>query len=261
MNKKIITGTIILFLISSACLFAKPKSKNKEPAQQAPIEEKHEWVDLLSFVENATTAISKQSFAVVGMSRYSNYDSMPSYYKTLSDALDAYSTSLVATNLLATLYVDSVTKEFKLEWGGKYGFQKASDEQTAIKNVIEDEEFKNSEDEALKKIVARAKLGLAENLVLLSQSYIDFINAVNNAENQFYDENLKPGIVVSDYSARVVTKEEQMEILNLLGSVKNKQYNSVLQALITVSYKALDSINSDVVLPISRDDVKKLVVD
>ena len=245
----------ILFALFSSFTFAKPKSKDKTERQtkNEVAEEQHNWIDALALVQDATKQINSQSFAIIGMGRYSSYEKMPDYYKALSDALDEFGTCLGSVYCIATLYADS-TGAFKIEYGGKYGLPIVNDEQTAIRNALAElENESNSE-----KLASRIKLGLAQNLVLLSQSYIDLIKAVNNAENQFYDENLKAGVYSGSDGAKIVTKEEQLETLNLLGSYKNQQYNGVLKTLLSVSYKALDSLKSDLTLPMAREDLKKL---
>ena len=254
MNRKFVCILILLTLFSNLT-FAKSNSKDKTESQtkNEVAEEQHNWLDALALVQDATKQINSQSLAVIEMSRYSSYDKMPDYYKALSDALDEFGTCLGSVYCLATLYADS-TGAFKIVYGGKYGLPLVDDEQTAIKNALN--ELENESDS--EKLASRLKLGLAQNLVLLSQSYIALIKAVNNAENQFYDENLKAGVYSGSDGAKIVTKEEQLETLNLLGSYKNQQYNGVLKTLLGISYKALDLLKSDLTLPMAREDLKKL---
>jgi len=240
----ITVNAFVVFIVLGLASASEPKLRQESVQPQRTKEtEKGKWNIYEAFLEG-TKDINSRSPVLLSLARYNNYEQMPDYMKMVYDAIDAYITSFRTIRTLGTCW--SQDKKVWIEW-------EAQDEKASIKLAISRLEATRNANNSkiIDTYINRLSLGMARNIVIAATDYLNFIVAVSNAESSYYDKTSKDRLSFDSTSGvfRVITREDQLLFAERYNSVKNEDYKTLGNGLLGVSQMLLDSLNSDLLLP------------
>jgi len=199
-------------------------------------------------IYEATKEINGKSFALLSMAQYYDYNKMPDYLKAVSDAAEVYVDSFQTVNTFGVCWSDGRIEYTNSTVGT------CPDEKTLIEKTTA---YLNSQKtrgnaETIEKIKERLSLGLAQNIVIAATDYLNFVVAVSNAEDKYYDTNTQARLSIDKSgNIRIITREEQLNFMEAYNSVKSKDYQTTTNALLRCSQRLLNTLNSDLLLPMN----------
>jgi len=224
------------------------ETTNKTTASQKSEKTEAQPFKVYDTIFEATREINSKSFALLSLAQYNDYNKMPDYLKTVYDASGVYVSSFRLINTFAVCWSDG-----RIEYTNS-AVGSCPDEITLIEKTIA---YFNSQKtrgnaESIENIIERLSLGLAQNIVIAATDYLNFVVAVSNAEEKYYDSNTKSRLSIDERgNIRVITREEQLNFMDAYNSVKNKDYKTTTNALLICSQRLLKTLNSDLLLPMN----------
>ncbi|MDR1787887.1 MAG: hypothetical protein LBR16_05490 [Treponema sp.] len=268
------SGTFDAFLSSDA--ESVMSQQNGHSSSDIPVVEEYESenptqnrLKLHDSIFDATRDVNSYSEAWFSLARYArNPDSMPEYLKLVVELFNTYEESFQYINTFGTCWSDGT-----IDWGitetGPCPDEKSVIEKllayrnSQLAKIIADGEShrtpENSEmldaairegKELIEAVNKRIALGLAKNIVIAATDYLNFVIAVSNAESAYYDETARDRLSFDNGQVRVITREEQLAFASVYSSVKNENYKALVSTLLTGSQKLLDTLGSDLLLPV-----------
>jgi len=198
-------------------------------------------------VFEATREINSKSFALLSLAQYNDYNKLPDYLKAVYDASEVYVSSFQIVNTFAVCWSDG-----RIEYTNS-AVGSCPDEKTIIEKTTA---YLNSQKtrgnaESIENIIERLSLGLAQNIVIAVTDYLNFVVAVSNAEENYYDSNTQSRLSIDERgNIRIITREEQLNFMDAYNSVKSNDYKTAINALLRCSQRLLNTLNSNLLLPI-----------
>jgi hypothetical protein len=240
----IAVAAFVVFIVLGLACANTPDNQENVGHQRA---DETRTVKVYDTVFEATRELNSRSPAMLSLARYNYYEQMPDYMKAVYDANETYVDSFRVINTFGTCWNQGA--KAWVEWNAK-------DEESSIKLAISRLEAarRNNNSEAVDATIKRMSLGMAQNIIIAATDYLNFIVAVSNAEESYYDETTKDRLSFNADNGvfRVITREEQLLFTERYNSIKNEDYKRYANILLSVSQRLLDYLNSDLLLPIRR---------